>query len=70
MRARRQLRYKRQIVDMCAGIGITKFGDKSMRRFINRLLLIAGDSVTEPDMRVLVRLYNRELIGRKETKQE
>ena len=66
MRVRRIANYKRRVCAICELIGIDQFGYRDLLRLTNRLMLIKGDGVTDPDLRVLVRLYNRELTGRKD----
>ncbi len=58
--------YKRRIKATCKFIGIDSFGHRDMLRLVNRIMLIKGDVVTYPDLQVLVRLYNRELLGRRD----
>ncbi len=64
MRARLRMRYKRRARAMIKDMHVRHWTAPDMLRFLDRLELIAGDAVVERDLRVLVRMYNRELIGR------
>ncbi len=59
-------RYKKRVRELCKLIGIDSFGNREMLRLMNRLMLIAGGGIADRDLHVIVRLYNRELIGRRE----
>lgn len=57
-------KYRRRVEAVRAQYGLMDWSEDSMGRFLRRLLNIVGDEITDPDLAVLVRLYNRELIGR------
>lgn len=59
---RRRLERRTQAVRM--DMGLCWFRDE-IDNFLDRLMHIAGDDLTAPDFRTMVRLYNRELIGRR-----
>ena len=56
--------YDRRVLMLCKKLGITWFVDER-EQLLDRLMHIAGDPVTGPDLLVVVALYNRELIGRR-----
>lgn len=66
MRERRRMQYKLRIRAMIKDMALTAWTRAEMTRLLNRIVYISGEEgVTDPDLRVIVRLYNRELIGRR-----
>lgn len=57
--------HARRIAYLQKDIGIEPWSERETRRLLTRLDNVAGDGVTDPDLRVIVRLYNRELVGRR-----
>jgi hypothetical protein len=60
---RRNMRRRADL--LCAEMGLPLWTDSEISPLMSRLAFIAGEGLTDPDLRVIVRLYNRELIGRR-----
>ena len=54
--------YRRRVSTLCQSSGYQWHGGQ-LNTLLERLTLVVGDPVTGPDLQVVVRLYNRELIG-------
>ena len=55
---------KRRIIRMRDGIGLPKWPIKETNRLTKRLMGCPGEGINEIDLRVLVRWFNREVVGR------
>ncbi len=64
LRALKLRSYRRRVRALRADIGIKPWPRDAMAVFIERLIHVAGEGIGEYDLRVLVRMYNRELVGR------
>lgn len=55
----------RRVLDMRDQLEYEPWTRRETNDLIERLSFIAGEGINDVDLRVLVRLYNRELIGRR-----
>ena len=56
--------YDRRVTALLKRLNFVWYVDEK-RTFLDRLCCVVGDPVTGPDLMVVVALYNRELLGRR-----
>ncbi len=57
-------RLEARIDRTCESLGIDPELHGQRLELVERLRRVAGDELTDPDLRVIVRVFNRETIGR------
>lgn len=69
-RIQRRERLQARVVHVREDLGLPRWRREFMNELLDRLELVAGDDLTGPDLRVIVRVYNREVIGRMRLERE
>lgn len=63
--SRKYQAYKRRVIEMRNGYCSHKWTRRNTLELCDRLILMSsGEGIDDVDLRVLVRMFNRELIGR------
>lgn len=61
MAERKAANYRRRVRLILDGLGLKRWDKRRMHQFVwTRLMQVQGDTINDPDLKVLVRIYNRE----------